>query len=70
MAACIIKDLQETDVPVIYFFFRQVIEANHKPLVALRDWLCQVLDHSPPLQVKTSEISPRTLIRVGFTGSA
>lgn len=52
MAASIIKDLQETDVPVIYFFFRQIIEANHKPIVALRDWLCQALDHSPPLQVK------------------
>lgn len=23
-----------------------------KPIVALRDWLCQVLDHSPPLEVK------------------
>ncbi|KAJ5554058.1 hypothetical protein N7513_004017 [Penicillium frequentans] len=52
MAASIIKQLQEMNVPVIYFFFRQIIDANHTPIVALRDWLCQVLDCSPPLQVK------------------
>ncbi|KAJ5355479.1 uncharacterized protein N7496_012691 [Penicillium cataractarum] len=52
MAASIIKQLQEANIPVVYFFFRQIIEANHKPIVALRDWLCQVLDYSPPLQVK------------------
>ncbi|KAJ5934406.1 hypothetical protein N7466_003953 [Penicillium verhagenii] len=52
MAASIIKELQKEDVPVVYFFFRMIIEANHKPIVALRDWLCQVLDYSPPLQVK------------------
>ncbi|KAJ6024580.1 hypothetical protein N7540_005377 [Penicillium herquei] len=52
MAASIIKQLQDMHVPVIYFFFRQIIEANHKPIVALRDWLCQILDYSPPLQVK------------------
>ncbi|KAJ5096668.1 hypothetical protein N7456_007389 [Penicillium angulare] len=52
MAAFIIKKLQEENRPVIYFFFRQIIEANHKPIVALRDWLCQVLDYSPPLQAK------------------
>ncbi|KAJ5904244.1 hypothetical protein N7504_006627 [Penicillium tannophilum] len=52
MAASIIKQLQEMNVPVIYFFFRQIIDANHTPIVALRDWLCQVLNYSPPLQVK------------------
>ncbi|KAJ5719638.1 hypothetical protein N7493_007216 [Penicillium malachiteum] len=52
MAASIIKQLQDMQVPVIYFFFRQIIDANHKPIVALRDWLCQILDYSPPLQVK------------------
>ncbi|KAJ5701489.1 hypothetical protein N7488_009037 [Penicillium malachiteum] len=52
MAASIIKQLQDMHVPVIYFFFRQIIDANHKPIVALRDWLCQILDYSPPLQVK------------------
>lgn len=52
MAASIIEELQEIDVPVFYFFFRQIIDANHKPIVALRDWLCQLLDRSPQLQVK------------------
>jgi NACHT domain. len=52
MAASIIKQLQKEHVPVVYFFFRQIIEANHKPIAALRDWLCQVLNYSPPLQVK------------------
>lgn len=41
-------------VTVVYFFFRQIIDANNKPIVALRDWLCQILDYSPPLQVKLS----------------
>ncbi|KAJ5715120.1 uncharacterized protein N7483_012301 [Penicillium malachiteum] len=56
MAASIIKQLvHDMHVPVIYFFFRQIIEANHKPIVALRDWLCQILDYSPPLQVKLDQ---------------
>ncbi|CAG8269634.1 unnamed protein product [Penicillium nalgiovense] len=52
LAASIISRLQEGDVPVIFFFFRQIIDANHQPASALRDWLCQLLDYSPPLQVK------------------
>jgi len=36
--------------PVLYFFFRQIIDANHKPVALLRDWLDQVLLYSPPLQ--------------------
>ncbi|KAK4032081.1 putative ankyrin repeat protein [Parachaetomium inaequale] len=36
--------------PVLFFFFRQIIDANHKPVNMLRDWLDQVLEHSPPLQ--------------------
>ncbi|KAJ5674215.1 hypothetical protein N7462_009654 [Penicillium macrosclerotiorum] len=55
MAASIIKQLQKENVPVIYFFFRQIIEANHKPIAALRDWLCQILTYSPPLQTKLSK---------------
>ncbi|CAI7632375.1 unnamed protein product [Penicillium pancosmium] len=52
MAASIINQLQKEEMPVIYFFFRQIIDANHQPIAALRDWLCQVLHYSPPLQVK------------------
>ena len=36
--------------PMLFFFFRQIIDANHKPVHMLRDWLDQVLEYSPPLQ--------------------
>jgi ankyrin repeat protein len=52
MAASIINQLRREEVPVLYFFFRQIINANHKPIAALRDWLCQILNYSPPLQAK------------------
>lgn len=52
LAASIINQLRNDDIPVIFFFFRQIIDANHQPVAALRDWLCQLLDYSPPLQVK------------------
>ncbi|KAI0860271.1 ankyrin repeat-containing domain protein [Xylaria cubensis] len=38
------------DVPVLFFFFRQIIDANHEPHALLRDWLDQILIYSPPLQ--------------------
>lgn len=52
MAASIIHQLRKENVPVLFFFFRQIIDANHQPVGALRDWLCQILPFSPPLQVK------------------
>lgn len=52
MAASIIHQLRKEDVPVLFFFFRQIIDANHQPVAALRDWLCQILPFSPSLQVK------------------
>lgn len=52
MAASIIRQLRKEDVPVLFFFFRQIIDANHQPVAALRDWLCQILPFSPSLQVK------------------
>ncbi|CAH0028484.1 unnamed protein product [Clonostachys rhizophaga] len=36
--------------PVLYFFFRQIIDANHEPQALLRDWMDQILKYSPPLQ--------------------
>jgi hypothetical protein len=42
-------------VPVLYFFFRQIIDANHAPVALLRDWLDQVLIYSPPLQRQLKE---------------
>jgi hypothetical protein len=52
VAATLIDHLKKEKVPVLYFFFRQIIDANHVPQAALRDWLDQLLEYSPPLQAK------------------
>ncbi|KAE8441589.1 hypothetical protein EG329_004638 [Mollisiaceae sp. DMI_Dod_QoI] len=39
-------------VPVLRFFFRQIISTNRTPLTLLRDWLSQLLDFSPWLQLQ------------------
>jgi len=49
-AASIVDQLRQEQCPVLYFFFRQIIDANHSPMAALRDWLHQLLVFSPPLQ--------------------
>ena len=49
MAASIIHQLRKEEVPVLYFFFWQIIDANHKLVSVLQDWLCQLLPFSPPL---------------------
>ncbi|KAH7127344.1 putative ankyrin repeat protein [Dactylonectria macrodidyma] len=52
MAAKLIDELARSNpgYPVLFFFFRQIIEANHKPQALLRDWMDQLLEYSPPLQ--------------------
>ncbi|KAL7924481.1 putative ankyrin repeat protein [Trichoderma austrokoningii] len=52
MAAKLIHDLAQSNPtsPVLFFFFRQIIDANHEPRAMLRDWLDQILSYSPPLQ--------------------
>ncbi|KAK2606272.1 hypothetical protein QQS21_003320 [Conoideocrella luteorostrata] len=54
MAAKLVHELAEAnpDCPVLFFFFRQIIDANHEPQALLRDWMDQLLDYSPPLQAK------------------
>jgi len=49
-AASIADRLRREGYPVLYFFFRQIIDANHSPMAAVRDWLDQLLVFSPPLQ--------------------
>jgi ankyrin repeat protein len=51
-AANLIQHLSQDGCPVLYFFFRHTIEANHRPEAALRDWLAQALTFSPPLQLE------------------
>ncbi|KAF5012003.1 hypothetical protein FDECE_1918 [Fusarium decemcellulare] len=50
--AKLIDDLTKENpgCPVLFFFFRQIIAANHSPHALLRDWMDQVLRYSPPLQ--------------------
>lgn len=57
LAANLIHDISAANpgVPVLYFFFRQIIDANHTPSALLRDWLDQVLTYSPPLQRSLKE---------------
>ncbi|RSL50140.1 hypothetical protein CEP54_012087 [Fusarium duplospermum] len=54
MAANLVNEIAASNpgCPVLFFFFRQIIDANHEPQALLRDWLVQVLDYSPPLQKK------------------
>ncbi|VUC27045.1 unnamed protein product [Clonostachys rosea] len=57
MAASLIDELAKANPgsPVIFFFFRQIIEANHQPEALLRDWMDQILTYSPPLQKKLKD---------------
>jgi hypothetical protein len=55
LAASIICTFRRKHVPVLYFFFRQIIDANYTPRAALQDWLAQILVHSPPLQLQLKE---------------
>ncbi|KAM0487191.1 hypothetical protein ACHAPX_000461 [Trichoderma viride] len=52
MAAKLIHELAQSNptCPVLFFFFRQIIDANHEPRALLRDWFDQLLSYSPPLQ--------------------
>ncbi|EGX95550.1 ankyrin 2,3/unc44, putative [Cordyceps militaris CM01] len=54
-AAMLTRHLREEDIPVLFFFFRQIIDVNHQPIAAVRDWLAQLLPHSPPLQARLSQ---------------
>lgn len=57
MAASLIDHLRERypRSPVLYFFFRQIIKANHEPRTLLKDWLDQLLEYSPPLQLELKQ---------------
>ncbi|KAF5720633.1 serine threonine phosphatase 6 regulatory ankyrin repeat subunit C [Fusarium mundagurra] len=50
VAANMIHKLSQEETPVLYFFFRQIVDANHRPINLLRDWLDQILVYCPPLQ--------------------
>ena len=51
LAASLIEHLRDSEqVPVLFFFFRHIIRANHDPVALVRDWLTQLLVASPTLQ--------------------
>ncbi|KAI1187124.1 ankyrin [Nemania serpens] len=51
LAAATIRQLQqaEPDVPVLFFFFRQIVEKNHSARYLVRDFASQLLPHSRDL---------------------
>ncbi|KAF4460013.1 ankyrin [Fusarium albosuccineum] len=52
LTTSVIEKLSREECPVLYFFFRHTITANHNAKAAVRDWLAQVLKFSPPLQAE------------------
>ena len=59
---------EEERVPVLHFFFRQIITTNKTPQSLVRDWMSQVLRYSPLLQSKLKELlrNNRSLESVAF----
>ncbi|KAI0869925.1 ankyrin repeat-containing domain protein [Hypoxylon argillaceum] len=51
LAASAIRQLQEAepDVPVLFFFFRQIVEKNHSARYLIRDFASQLLPYSQSL---------------------
>ncbi|MCJ1379736.1 hypothetical protein MMC17_002839 [Xylographa soralifera] len=53
LAASLVATLANTErVPVLHFFFRQIIATNQEPQHLVRDWLSQILQNIPSLQSK------------------
>ncbi|KAL4989608.1 ankyrin repeat-containing domain protein [Aspergillus falconensis] len=50
---------QQNGVPVLFFFFRQIVVANHGPHALVRDWLSQLYNYSPVLQKILKELRER-----------
>lgn len=51
LAASVIRHLQHSGpkVPVLFFFFRQIVDKNHSSQYLVRDFAAQLLPHSQPL---------------------
>ncbi|TGO16233.1 hypothetical protein BTUL_0030g00170 [Botrytis tulipae] len=56
LAASMVQSLSVNEsVPVLFFFFRQIIETNRTSRGLLRDWMCQLLPFSEALQLNLFE---------------
>ena len=78
-AASIIRHLKATEdarVPVLFFFFRDIVAANFSPRAMLQDWLAQLLPYSAKLQhalqarleTKLEETSDKDLMQMALDG--
>lgn len=47
--------------PVLFFFFRQIVENNHDPKYLIRDWIAQLLPFSSDLQEKVNGLSKESI---------
>lgn len=54
------KDRDERTAPVLFFFFRQIVEKNHDPKYLVRDWVAQLLPFSIGLRKEISALSKET----------
>ncbi|VUC26766.1 unnamed protein product [Clonostachys rosea] len=61
LAASIISQLQEEEpqTPILFFFFRQIVEKNHSAKYLVRDFACQLLPHSRFLVSKLHPLSQK-----------
>ncbi|OAA56713.1 Ankyrin repeat-containing domain protein [Niveomyces insectorum RCEF 264] len=59
LAASTIRHLQESNpgTPVLFFFFRQIVEKNHSSKYLIRDFAAQLLPHSPVLMAEIEKLS-------------
>ncbi|KAH7333115.1 putative ankyrin repeat protein, partial [Rhexocercosporidium sp. MPI-PUGE-AT-0058] len=70
-AAATIKSLADTQdskglrAPVLFFFFRQIVEKNHDPKYLIRDWVAQLLPYSLDLQQKVNGLSAENIDGIG-----
>ena len=50
---------KSNNIPVLYFFFREIITTNRTPNSLMRDWMSQILCYSPSLQFKLRDYLDR-----------
>ncbi|KAF4464176.1 ankyrin repeat-containing [Fusarium albosuccineum] len=59
LAASIVQHLEsvEPESPVLFFFFRQIVQRNHDPKYLVRDFAAQLLPYSANLRHELNELS-------------
>ncbi|KAM0447831.1 hypothetical protein ACHAO4_008575 [Trichoderma viride] len=57
ISATTVRQLQESDNIVLFFFFRQIVDKNHSANYLIRDFAAQLLPHCPALVTTLTTIS-------------